>query len=316
MTAGTIITVTLNAAIDRIIEVEGLTLGAHQVGREVLRVAAGKGFNVSRALAAMGVSSTASGFLGAENRAIFDAELSARGIGDQFITLPGHTRENITITDPRSGQDTHIRDVGLAVNAAAMGQLARRLTQLAKPGNVIIFSGSLPPGISADSFAALVESCISGGARVAVDTNGPALSAVAGKRLWLVKPNVEELSQLVGRELADDRARLQAAKSLADRISNVILTAGSQGAYLFAGGLMLHGVSEVDGQVVRNTVGCGDVMLAAYVASLWRGDEVRTAFIHAIACASAAAASANPAGFDPVSAQTPRPKVRLTNLAL
>src|SRR5512135_1158324 len=95
-----IIVVSLNPAVDRVIEVPGFTLGAHQTGREIRRLAAGKGMNVAHVLSRLGVPSVATGFLGEQNRAIFADALKADGVADEFLTLPGRTRENITITDP------------------------------------------------------------------------------------------------------------------------------------------------------------------------------------------------------------------------
>lgn len=361
-----IITVTLNPAIDRIIEVEGLAPGSHQEGRELLRVPAGKGINVSRALAAMGVPSTATGFLGDGNRAEFAAALKGLGIADEFLTLPGWTRENITLTDRRHKQDMHVRFPGLAVDRAGierLGEILRRLTSaqpmglrngtsrgerpgatlprrvgkrvppdcpgmlpqttgkhgtrngdLAGTTPIVIFSGSLPPGVAPEDLADLVTICLSGGARVAVDTSGPALGAVAAKPLWLVKPNFEELPQLVGRRLHGMKSRLLAAKALARRIPNVILSGGAKGAWLFAPGLSLHAVAPVDPQQVRSTVGCGDALLAAYVGGLAKGLDARRAFTAAVASASASATTPGPAEFDPGVAEAIRRNAQVTEL--
>jgi len=250
-----IITVTLNPAIDRVIEVDGFAVGAHQVGRELLRVPAGKGINVSRVLAAMDVPSTATGFLGVDNLTVYQP-LFGGLITDAFVRLPGRTRENITITDRRTRMDTHIRDVGLSVDAAAMERLTDTLRRLTTPESLFIFSGSLPPGVTPGAFAELVTGCLNNGARVAVDTSGTALTAVAGLPLWLANPNTEELPQLVGRDVCDDQGEVAAASGLSARVANVLLTCGRQGAYLFAGDVAMHAVAPLEATEIVSTVGC------------------------------------------------------------
>jgi len=201
-----VITVTLNPTIDRLIEVDHFTVGAHQAGKDVMRTAGGKGVNVSRVLAAMGVRNFATGFLGEDNRGEFDALFQDPLIQDEFFNLPGRTRENVTIVDRHSGIETHIRAAGLAVPAEQLARLTKKLRLLAADGSMLVFSGSLPPGIAPRQFVELVTSCQAAGALVAVDTSGDALAELAGRPLWIVKPNAVELPLLAGRELPARRA--------------------------------------------------------------------------------------------------------------
>lgn len=292
-----IITVTLNPAIDRAIEVSPLEVGAHARCRTVSRVAGGKGVNVSRVLAEMGVSSLAGGFLGSENRRIFDDIFTDSVIKDAFVDVYGMTRENITLVDPQSGAEMHLRDEGLAVEDGELNELASRLHSLAKPGNLVIFCGSLPPGVTGSEFSKLLDICINGGAKVAADASGMALQAVAGKKLWLLKPNALELSELLGRELESDADLLAAAKSLTGDIENILLSCGGDGAYLVRADGVLRCMPGQAVEVV-NTVGCGDTLLGAFVGGLCCGADSRGALMHAVACASACAANPQSATFD------------------
>jgi 1-phosphofructokinase len=299
-----IIVVTLNPAIDRIIEVPSISPGSHQVGRELLMAPAGKGVNVARVLAAMGVPSVATGFLGGENRSLFEPVFAGGTIADEFVTLKGRTRENFTLTDRGRVEDAHIRLPGLAAGREDLARLGETLRRLARPQSIVLFSGSLPPGVAPADFVALVDLCLSAGARLAVDTSGSALSAVADRPLWLVKPNAEELPQLAGRELSGPRERLQAARELSRRIPHVLFSGGGEGAWLFAGECSLHAAASVDPRQVRSTVGCGDALLGAYVGGLVKDLGAREAFIRAVAVASASALSPGPADFDPAVAET------------
>jgi 1-phosphofructokinase len=312
--ASTVITVSLNPAIDRVLEVEGFTIGAHQPGRELRRTPGGKAVNVSRALACLGVRSIATGFLGEENRSDFASFLSAPLVVDQFFPLAGRTRENVTIADPRTHQETHIRDAGLAVCQRDIKRLATKLHLIARQDNIVIFSGSLPPGMTPQDFSALIDSPIAAGAHVAVDTTGAALRAMAGKRLWLLKPNAAELAELIGRPISDLAGQIAAARELARTVKVVLFTRGAQGAWLFSGPAALHGRVDVPPDKVRNTVGCGDALLAAFVAGVARGESMPAAFAEAVATASASACTVGPAEFDPAYSARLRQTVQLTDV--
>jgi len=309
-----IITVSLNPAIDRTIEVDNFTIGAHQVGRELRRTPGGKGVNVSRILAALDVPSIATGFLGSENRAAFEPMLENPLVLDEFFSLPGRTRENVTITDRQTCRETHIRDVGLAVPGPYYDRLAKKLQLVTRPDSIAIFSGSVPPGITGEDFADLVGTCVVAGARVAVDTSGPALAAVAEMPLWLIKPNATELSELVGKSLRTRPQQIRAAKRLTETIQTVVLTRGDQGAYLFTSDLALHARVPIAPDRIGNTVGCGDALLGAYAAAICNGLPVPEAFAEAVATATATACTLSPAEFEPKTLKHLRKHVELTEL--
>ena len=296
--SASIITVSLNPTIDRVIEVDDFTVGAHQVGREILRTPGGKAVNVSRVLARLGVRSIATGFLGADNRNYFDSFLQCAQVADEFFVLPGRTRENVTVVDRRSNQETHIRDIGLEVDARNLARLKKKLQLMSRADSIVIFSGSLPPGVGPGDLLEMVQMCIASGARVVVDTSGEALLAVAGQRLWLVKPNSLELSTLTAEKFHTPEAEIAAARKLAGRVETVLFTRGDQGSYLFAEGLALHGHVPVEPHCIRSTVGCGDALLGAFVAGVQRKGDLRRVFADAVACASASACTASPAEFE------------------
>ncbi len=314
MPATSIVTVGMNPAVDRILEVRDFRIGAHQAGRELLRSAGGKALNVSRALAHLGVHSIATGFLGEANRFEFAPLLEHDFVNDELFPLPGRTRENVTITDPVSGTDTHIRDVGLEVPPRSLERLRKKLHLLAARESIIAFSGSLPPGVSPEVFADLVDSCTAAGARVSVDTTGAALRAMAGRRLWLIKPNALELATLAGRDLQTLDEQIAAARALTAHCEIVIFTRGAHGAYLFRKDLALHAYVEVAPTRVVNTVGCGDSLLAGFMAGTWREQPIRQIFTEAVACATASAFTFSPADFDTDEFFALQEKVVLTEL--
>ncbi|MCD4826003.1 MAG: 1-phosphofructokinase family hexose kinase [Phycisphaerae bacterium] len=310
-----IITVTLNPAVDRVIEVENLSAGGHLPARTLGQSPGGKGVNVSRVLAAMGVASTAMGFLGRDNRSLFDPLAKDGIIRDAFITLPGRTRENITITDPAGGDELHMRDKGLAVGLADLRELTEQLRAFIEPGDVVIFSGSLPPGIEADDFTDLLRSAIDAGARVAADTSGPALKAASRQKLWLIKPNVAELAEMVGRELPTVDEQLKAARGLAQRIENVLLSAGADGAYLITKNATVHAAAVLETAAILNTVGCGDTLLGAFVAALSSDQSPAEALVTGVAAAAASAANKTAGEFDQNLFETLHEKTTITEIS-
>jgi len=272
-----IITVTLNPAIDRILEVQGLRPGAHQLVRQRCRVAAGKGVNISRALSCLGLPSIATGLLGRQNQDFYLWQLRTSGaelLSPQFVAIDGGTRENLTLIDTSSGQVTHLRDVGPTVSPEDLVRLREKLDGLAGPAALIVFSGGMPQGMTARQLEQLAADCISRGAAVAVDTSGAALSAVRELPLFLVKPNEEELAYLLGRAApTDDAALAQAALELARRHQHVLISLAQRGVLAAHDGQVLTARAQPPPRITSN-VGCGDCLLAGFIAGLTGGPEL------------------------------------------
>lgn len=292
-----VITVSLNPAIDRILEVPRLKLGAHQRGRLIARLPAGKAVNVSRALALLGVANVATGFVGEEDLDRFERSFDETHVRPQFLTLPGATRENVTLIDPVNHVETHIRDIGLAVGDKDKNRLARKLGLLCRAGSVVVFSGSMPEGFVADDFVKLIEICLSAKARVAVDTSGPALRAAAKMPLWLLKPNAAELEEIAERPLPTEADLIAAGRELSAGIETVLVSRGSEGGLCFVDGAVLKGQVDVRPDRIRNTVGCGDCLLAGFIAARLEREDIRESYRYALAAATAAAVSVESSRF-------------------
>jgi 1-phosphofructokinase len=292
-----VVTVSLSPAIDRVLEVPDFKIGGHQKGRLLSRTPAGKAINVSRALARLGVKNTATGFVGYDQLEMFETFLEESDVQSQLLAVDERTRVNITLVDPNNNVETHIRDVGFHVGDADLTRLRKKLNLLCSDRSLVVFSGSCPPGIEARQFASLIAMCVQSGAKVAVDTSGDPLRAVRDKPLWLAKPNTAELADLAGRPL-DDEQIIQTGLDLSDTYRALIVSRGEAGGYLFIDRSALVGHVPVARERIRNTVGCGDCLLAGFVAAQMHGKNVRDSYRHAIAVATAAACSLGPADFD------------------
>ena len=300
-----IITVTLNPAIDRVLEVDGFKIGGHQLGRLRHRVAAGKGINVSKALARLGVPSVATGFLGRDNAQEFEALLLPPDQRDlltriklQFFEIPGATRENVTLIDTTDQAETHVRDQGVAVGEKDLLRLKRKLDLMSRAGALVIFGGGLPPGVEGEQLAQLAHICISAGARVVVDSSASAMAAVSGLPLWMVKPNREELAELVGRPVGEGRPQVLAAgRELASRYEYVLVSLGAEGGLAFHGERAVAGHVPIQSDRVVSSVGCGDCMVAGMVAGINRGEDWEQAYRLALGAATANVIGGAPSEF-------------------
>lgn len=315
-----IVTVTLNPAIDRVVVAEQFKIGAHQQARRLGWYPAGKGINVSRVLATLGTRSVATGFVGAHDLALFEEFLERRGRGRvvmQLLIVPGRTRENITIMDPVLDTETHIRDEGFRAPRDAVRRATSKIEMLARPGRVVVFAGSLPPGVSPGDLRSMLHVCQDEGARIVVDTSGANLAAVRDERVWMLKLNHHELAELTGMPTDDEAAVFAAARAVClPRVSTdhdhrpaaetdtgggpaggaeyVVVTRGGAGAVLVSRDVELTARVFVHPGRIANTVGSGDSLLAGILHAWSRGQGWRAAMTSGVAVATANAVSREP----------------------
>ena len=299
MIAKNLITVGLNPAIDCVVRCDGLQVGQVNTGRQVARIAAGKAANVTRALALLGQDVLAMGFMGDYDSPFFKEQLHKLGPGAvacHFKLLPQTTRQNITVLD-RSGE-THIRLKGFDVTEHDIAALEKSLREMVHAGDVVIFSGSLPQGLTADRFGDLLNLALALGAKVAVDTAGAALAVALSKPIWLAKPNAEELAQAWGTGALETVQDIKAsARSRGCNVENLVVSRGKLGAVLVSEGESLSGHVPVQERVIR-TVACGDHLLAGFVDAVRRGKSPAQALAEGLALASARAVSEDLEIFD------------------
>ena len=297
-----IVVVTLNPCFDVILEVNDFRPGLHQLGRELGFLPAGKGLNVCRTLDVLGCGSIITGFVGQQSMADFEQAVGDTSITSQLFSSAGHTRRNVTILDPARGEDTHIRQMGLELGKQDLQRMGKKLSLLGEKDRLIVFAGSLPPGVSGLALGQMLSICRQDGARVVVDTSGQNLGAVIKQEPWLIKPNRREFAQLTGLKSRSVGQMAQAGQKLAKEVKNVLLSLGSDGALLIDKSSAIHAFVEPDELAkikISNTVGCGDALLGAFLAGIVQGRDFQGALIQAVAVAAAAGQTALPAVFDP-----------------
>ena len=263
-------TVTLNPAIDQTISIPNFAAG--QVNRVEWEQSdpGGKGVNVAAFLADFGCPVSVTGFLGAGNTEIFRSFFTSKGIDDYFVTVPGRTRANVKILDQPNKRITDINLPGLPFLPDNFAKLKTVISQLAADHDWIVLSGSTPAGTPDTVYAEMIADLHGWGKRVLLDASGPAFIKGVQALPYAIKPNLEELEELTGRELPDEAAILTAVRSLIDQgVGCVVVSMGPDGA-IFAEETERIQVRP-PAVVVRSTVGAGDAMVAGFVLGKLRG---------------------------------------------
>jgi len=224
-----VVTITLNPALDLTGSLDTLNTGSVSLANTGSLHAAGKGVNVAKVLSDLGAEVTVTGFLGRDNEALFCTLFSEMNAQDKFIRVDGSTRINVKLVE-KNGQVSDINFPGVEVSEQAIGEFETSLFKLAETHQFFVLAGSLPKGISPELCASWIEKLHQLGKKVIFDSSRAALAAGLDAHPWLIKPNDEELSEFIGRELNTPKACQQAAQDLASKgIQNVVVSLGSKG---------------------------------------------------------------------------------------
>jgi len=296
-----VVTVTLNPAIDHLLEAPQFVVGSHVRAKRIGRNPAGKGVNIARIIAALGSRCIATGFVGTGELDMFESFLDASGKGrvtNQLLRVRGRTRDNVTIMDPVLDTETHIREQGFAVVRDDINRMASKISMLAREGTAIVFGGSLPEGMTIGDFRSLVHVAQDGGARVIVDVSGEALEVMREEPLWMLKINDKELAGFVGKTHDSEEDLIETALALSTRrdgqYAHVVVTRGAAGAIAVTPGEVVVGRVFVHPGLIAHTVGCGDAMLAGILHGTLLGEEWDESLRHGLSAATATAVSREP----------------------
>lgn len=289
-----ILTVTLNAAIDKTHLIPGF--GVERVNRpaEVIALAGGKGINVARVLTTLGQPTLATGLVAGHAGAFIEDCVKREGIPHAFMRLPaGESRTCLAVVHPETGTTTEINESGAPVDAAAFQAFMAMYRDLLPDAEWVALSGSMPPGLDGEACLAMMKAAREAGKRVTLDTSGPPLARALAGRPDIVKPNQHEAEDVLGFAITPET--LGAALSgLIDRGAGLVaLTLGGSGAAI-ATPQEAYFFTAPAVRVV-NPIGSGDSFLAGLLAGLTRGRALAEAGALGVACGSANAAVAGAA---------------------
>jgi len=281
-----IITLTLNPAFDIHCNVPNFAPYHENLAYITSNDAGGKRINISRALAANGVDNLAFVLLGDENGESFEKALKHDAIHYCKLTVKGKIRENITChTD--GVPETRISFAGFNIDETLLAKVSEILLPETDSDTVITFTGRVPAGLSMDSVKAFLRYFMNMGARIVIDSRSFSLNDLREMKPWLIKPNQEEISEYLGRDIGSVEEIIPVAEDLhADGIENVMISLGEKGAVLSSS----EGSFYVRAPKINtvSTIGAGDSSIAGFTYALSQNMDMSSALKYAVAFGSAA----------------------------
>ena len=296
-----IVTVTLNAALDRTLTVPNFQLGQRHRASEVLTLAGGKGINIARALKQLEVPVVATGLAGGRTGTRIVEELTAEAILNDFVRIGEESRTSTAVVDPTASAYTEINEWGPKVTVDELDTLLEKLHYLSRGADFVVFAGSLPRGVAESFYAEAIRDLNRRGVQVVLDSEGQPLRLGTEAEPYLVSPNQREAEHVVGQELDDEEDYLMALDAIAELgARNVHITLGS-GCYALL---------REERQVKRfralaptletaSVVGAGDVLLAQFIVAQLAGKPAEEALRLAVAAGAASTLEVGAGRFDP-----------------
>jgi 1-phosphofructokinase/tagatose 6-phosphate kinase len=296
-----IVTVTLNAAIDRTLVVPNFQPGQRHRASVGFPSAGGKGINVARALKSLGAPVVCTGLAGGRTGTLLVEELTHEGILNDFVRIGGESRTSFAVLDPTSNAYTEINEWGPEVTEEELEILKEKVAYLAQRAEFVVLAGSLPRGVDPGFYGELVRELNRGHLLAVVDTEGAPLRLGVEAEPSLVSPNQQEAEALVGHEFVDDEdlaAGLDEIAGLGAR--NVLITLES-GCYalLREDRAELRVRAEAPRVEPVSVVGAGDTLLAGFLAARIGGKAFDEAVRAAAAAGAASVLEAGAGRFDP-----------------
>ena len=312
-----IITVTLNAALDRSLTVPTLQLGQRHRASDVLTLAGGKGINVARALKRLDHPVVATGLAGGRTGTRIVEQLTEESILNDFVRIRQESRTSTLVVDPTSGTQTEINEWGPKVTETELEMLLDKVRYLSRSAEAVVFAGSLPRGVGDGFYADAVRELNRRGARVALDTEGEPLRLGLEAEPWLVSPNQHEAEQLVGQELFDEEDFLMALDTIAELgARNVHITVEDGCFALVREERLVRRYRAVTPRLEPvSVVGAGDAFLAQWLNAVLDGASSEDALRLASAAGAASVLEVGAGRFDPAEARRLLPSVEVHELS-
>lgn len=285
-----IVTVTVNAALDRTLTVPNFQAGFRHRASESLTLPGGKGVNIARALKSLGQPVIATGLAGGKTGTRIVEDLTAEGILNDFVRIRGESRTSTAIIDPTSNIQTEVNEAGPEVSARELNAFLEKFTYIAKGADVVILAGSLPRKAKDSFYRELIKALTSSEATVVLDTAGEPLHLAIKAGPDIVSPNVFEAEALIGHEFGDDADFLNAARQLGRLGAGSGMITHAGGCYAYIRG------NDADEAVYKvqtppldpiSTVGSGDAFLAGFVSARLSGNSPEECLRYGVACGAA-----------------------------
>jgi 6-phosphofructokinase 2 len=287
----TIVTLTMNPALDVSTDTDEVLPGEKlRCGPTVLDPGGG-GVNVSRVVRRLGGNTTAVYVAGGLTGDLYAKLLTGEGVPSVRIPIDQETRESFTVTETSTGKQYRFVLAGPEVSPADTSRVISTLDQTLQPGDWLVASGSLPPGVPEDFYGHVARRYSDRGVTVTVDTAPPWLAPAIAGGVFVVKPSRHELEEYLGRELPTLDSQIHGAREMiaSSGVTLVALSLGKEGAALVSADSAWHAIAP--GVTPVSTVGAGDSFLAGLVQALSTGHPPERALAYGVAAGSATAMS-------------------------
>lgn len=271
-----ITTVTLNPAIDKVVEINHLSLGnVHRVANQVVSFG-GKSINVARILSGLGCDTSAVCYLGKSNYEEIKDLSKKDGLNLKPIMLDGPTRTNVKIVEPdQSYRTTDLNEAGFKVTPEELKAMETLILEQGKDSDYVVLSGSLPAGIGKDFYKQMALA-LGKATKVIIDADGEVLMAGMEGAPFMIKPNIHELEAALGIAINSEEDIVKVCRDLIQQygITYILVSRGEDGSVLVGEDLVLSaGIVPVE---ALSTVGAGDAMLAGVIYGLTQQKGDRT----------------------------------------
>ena len=311
-----IVTVTLNAAVDRTLTVPNFQLGHRHRASSSLTLAGGKGINVARALKLLDAPVVATGLAGGRAGDRIVADLAGEGILNDFVRIADESRTSIAVVDPTTGALSEIYEWGPAVRAEELETLLDKLHYLTPVASYVVFAGSLPRDVEDDFYAEAIRDLNRRGVLCVLDCEGEPLRLGVEAEPFLVTPNQREAESLVGQEFESEEDFLMALETIANLgARNVLITEQSSCFALFRGERQVRRLRAAVSRLEPVApVGAGDALLAGFLAARVNDRPPDEALRAAVGCGAASVLELGAGRFDPREAARLAAEVELFEL--
>jgi 1-phosphofructokinase/tagatose 6-phosphate kinase len=313
-----IITVTLNAAIDKSLSVPNFRLGRRHRTVEQRTMAGGKGVNIARTLKTLGQPVIATGFAGGATGTHIVEQLTEESILNDFVRIREESRTNTSVLDPTTGAHTEVNERGPSVSEQEVELFRDKLLYLARGAAIVVFAGSLPRGIEPDIYAVLIRELERTGVTTVIDTDGEPLRQAVRAEPDVVSPNVIEAEELVGHEFAGEEERSLAVREIAalgPHEAIMTLPDGCFAQVLVDGQPCMRRVSVEPRESIAKR-GSGDAFLAGYIAARYEGRAPDQCLRFGVACGAESTARLGAGLIDPREARRLMGEVELSEIDL
>jgi 1-phosphofructokinase/tagatose 6-phosphate kinase len=313
-----IITVTLNAAIDKSLSVPNFRPGRRHRTVDQRTTAGGKGVNIARTLKALGQPVIATGFAGGATGTHIVEQLTEESILNDFVRIREESRTNTSVLDPTSGQQTEVNERGPSVSAQEIELFRDKLLYLARGAAIVVFAGSLPRGVEPGLYGQLVRELERMEVTTVVDTDGEPLRQSVGAEPDLVSPNANEAEELVGHEFQGEEERSLGVREIAALGPREAIMTVSDGCFaqvLIDGRPRLKRARVAPREPLASR-GSGDAFLAGYLAARYEGRGPDQCLRFGVACGAESAARLGAGMIEPREARRLMGEVELVDLEL